>query len=54
MKNIVYQLDDKAVCYFDQILEATSLKTVAIQPPTSYITNNSNMMNNIWLKISEK
>ena len=36
------QLHKNPTCYIEEILEATSHKTAAVRPPTSYFENHPN------------
>ena len=44
-----WELHKNAACCFEQILEAITLKTAAIWPPTSHLTNHPNEMNKAFL-----
>ena len=48
------QLHKKATSYNEEILETTSHKTAAIQPPTSYFKNHLNQTNKTYGTLLEK
>ena len=52
-KKATWELYKNAMCYFEQILEATPHKTAAVWPLTSRLKNHPSKMKNMWRSISD-